>query len=434
MKNIWKKSKLVDKDYDADLLKYMDEVRIDLRKHSKVLKQIKMIHLSEQDLCIIRSMKDMLGERLPDLVSDFYQNLGTEASLMQIIQDNTTVERLKTTLHKHLSEMFLGVIDDEYVEQRNRIAYAHVRIGLAPKWYMAAFQDLLRSILNLITPTCSDVAEYNKKTMAVTKIINLEEQIVLEAYDFENQRIRELDIKEREQILLQVGNNAEELAAISQETSATSSQMVGKVSQIHKITETGSEIAIHTEEKSKEGLRRLKLLEESMNKAHEKMGQIAKEMEQLASTSKEIERIVLMVTSIAEQTNLLALNAAIEAARAGENGKGFAVVADEVRKLAENTKESVSEVAKLVEGIGHYTKVMGDSVTVVNDDILKSAQQGKETSTFFVEIVESMKDVKTQNLKITSEVTELSKIFEGINQVFEQIAHASDELSQMTSS
>ena len=54
-----------------------------------------------------------------------------------------------------------------------------------------------------------------------------------------------------------------------------------RLSEIHKITATGSEIAIHTEEKSKEGLHRLKLLEESMNKAHNNMEQISKEMEQL---------------------------------------------------------------------------------------------------------------------------------------------------------
>ena len=48
-----------------------------------------------------------------------------------------------------------------------------------------------------------------------------------------------------------MGSNAEELAAISEETNATSMQIVSKVSEIHKITETGSEIAIHTEEKSK---------------------------------------------------------------------------------------------------------------------------------------------------------------------------------------
>ena len=276
------------------------------------------------------------------------------------------------------------------------------------------------------------IAEYHEKVLAITKIINLEQQIVLEAYELENKRIREISIEEREKLVKQVGNNAEELAAISEETSATSIQIVSKVSEIHKITATGSEIAINTEEKSKEGLHRLKVLEESMNKAHKNMDQISKEMDQLAIYIKEIERIVTMVTSIAEQTNLLALNAAIEAARAGENGKGFAVVAEEVRKLAENTKNSVSEVAKLVEGIRHYSNVMNSSITVVNQDILQSAKDGKETSMFFVEIVDSMNNVKEQNIKIATEITELSEIFEGISQAFDQIAKSSDELTQMT--
>lgn len=109
---------------------------------------------------------------------------------------------------------------------------------------------------------------------------------------------------------------------------------------------------------------------------------ISKDMEHLSNTSKEIGRIVTIITSIAEQTNLLALNAAIEAARAGENGRGFAVVAGEVRKLSENTKESISEVVKLVSGIAHFTNVMKTSISMVSGRLLKARNKVKKRAYF----------------------------------------------------
>ncbi|WP_236639467.1 methyl-accepting chemotaxis protein [Exiguobacterium sp. SH5S4] len=71
----------------------------------------------------------------------------------------------------------------------------------------------------------------------------------------------------------------------------------------------------------------------------------------LKHQSDEIALITEVIQSITDQTNLLALNAAIEAARAGEQGKGFAVVAEEVRKLAEQSKQSATRIAGLIESI-----------------------------------------------------------------------------------
>lgn len=72
---------------------------------------------------------------------------------------------------------------------------------------------------------------------------------------------------------------------------------------------------------------------------------------QLNAKAKEIDQIIMLISSISNQTNLLALNAAIEAASAGDHGAGFLVVSDEIRKLAEETKVATHEVASLISEI-----------------------------------------------------------------------------------
>lgn len=429
MKSLWRNKQKID---SIDYLQFKEQVGINIREYPSVLTQVEMIHLKIGDLCIIRSLQEEVKAHLTQIVENFYKNLENESSLLKIISANSSIDRLKKTLHRHMFEMFSGTIDDVYIKQRYVIAQVHVRIGLQPKWYMSAFQDLLQSIIIHVMANIKNIEQYQDNILAVTKIFNLEQQIVLEAYELENENIRQQNLEEKETIKLQVNQNAEELAAISEETSSATQLMANKVVEIHDVTQKGSEIAIHAEGKSNEGVELLQGLEKRLVKTQDQMTIISKDMEQLSNTSKEIERIVTIITSIAEQTNLLALNAAIEAARAGDNGKGFAVVAGEVRKLSENTKQSVSEVVKLVSGIAHFTNVMNTSISMVSGEITKGTKQGKETGIFFTDIAKAMLTVKEQNIKITKEMTELNDIFDEINEAFNQVAVSSDQLTQMT--
>ncbi|MDE7333857.1 MAG: hypothetical protein K2O16_16875 [Lachnospiraceae bacterium] len=79
-------------------------------------------------------------------------------------------------------------------------------------------------------------------------------------------------------------------------------------------------------------------------------------IDNLEEKSKSIGMIIETINEIAEQTTLLSLNASIEAARAGNAGRGFAVVAMEIKKLADESIQSASQIARIVEEIETNTK------------------------------------------------------------------------------
>ncbi|GFI19368.1 methyl-accepting chemotaxis protein McpC [Lachnospiraceae bacterium] len=79
-------------------------------------------------------------------------------------------------------------------------------------------------------------------------------------------------------------------------------------------------------------------------------------IDNLEEKSRSIGMIIETINEIAEQTTLLSLNASIEAARAGNAGRGFAVVAMEIKKLADESIQSASQIARIVEEIEKNTK------------------------------------------------------------------------------
>ncbi|ETT82086.1 protoglobin domain-containing protein [Viridibacillus sp. FSL R5-0477] len=67
------------------------------------------------------------------------------------------------------------------------IAFVHAKVGLEPKWYKSAFQDLLNGFFSIVQQTHFNHEEQLKIINAIGKIINFEQQIVLEAYEKHHQ-------------------------------------------------------------------------------------------------------------------------------------------------------------------------------------------------------------------------------------------------------
>ncbi|MCY9277864.1 globin-coupled sensor protein [Bacillus haynesii] len=405
--------------------------RIRLNQHAEFKKQLAMVDLTDEDLWVLSRLKPLVTEHIETIVTRFYQNLEHENSLMEIIHDHSSVDRLKKTLTIHIQEMFSGVIDEAFLEKRIRIAHVHLRIGLLPKWYLGAFQNLLLSMLTIFENALSD-EEYRRSVKAVTKILNIEQQIVLEAFEDEHSRLRRLDEESKNELHRQIKDTSGSLAAIFAETTGAVQELVDKSSEIAETSRAGTKTAVSVEQKSIGGKKELEEQEQQLNQMGSSMTQIEREIKKLEEIALQIEKIFGIVTGIAEQTNLLSLNASIESARAGEHGKGFAVVANEVRKLSDDTKKTVSTVSELVNNTNAQISIVTKHITDVNQLVNESKDKMSEINHLFDDIVSNMKTSKEQSGRIEGDLQSFLSGLQDVNAAVSQVAVSVDSLVELT--
>ncbi|SDC56771.1 heam-based aerotactic trancducer [Terribacillus halophilus] len=403
------------------LLKRKKERKIETEEHAKqtkeakvvvqidgeLRKQLDMIHLTAEDLRILINMQPLVYQEIDSIVSRFYQNITNQDNLLAIIESNSSVDRLKQTLKRHIEEMFDGKVDGDYVEKRKRIALIHAKIGLEPKWYMGAFQDLLQQMLSIYEKHITDFHAYRTAVLATTKIFNIEQQIVLDAYNTEHERVHIEHITTQDKLHERIQVTSESLTSIFLQVNRAVEGLVAfsatLTEQSNETKHTAKEVVSHSEE----GQAGLASQQERMQRIGEQMTMVQQELIALEQAAAKIGSIVGLVEGIAEQTNLLSLNASIESARAGEQGKGFAVVASEVRKLAEETKTSVSDVSVLIQDthaqISNVSKFMATAEDLISNG---TVQLGDVTSKF-----ENIMTHSQSNEQISSRTEESIKRF-----------------------
>ncbi len=145
------------------------------------LQQLKYTQIDETKLTLIASCRDTLLPHVDEIVDRLYDGIYQESHLRAIIDQHSTLDRLKVTQKRYLLEVFAGKIDDRYIENRYMVGRAHARIGLGLEWYVATYMKYLEILSRIVQ---RHVPEHQMELMnALNAVFNFDIQVILESYN-----------------------------------------------------------------------------------------------------------------------------------------------------------------------------------------------------------------------------------------------------------
>jgi rsbT co-antagonist protein RsbR len=139
--------------------------------------------LTDEDLARLSSLKAFAERHNDAIVEAFYQDLLLKHSESRLFfTDQATLQRAMAAQKHYFLELFSGVCDLPYMENRLRVGTTHQRIGVAPKWYLGAYAHYLRLITERLLAEQGAAAETHEKLRSIQKIIFFDMAIAIETY------------------------------------------------------------------------------------------------------------------------------------------------------------------------------------------------------------------------------------------------------------
>ena len=145
------------------------------------VKMKRFIAFDDTDEHILAQMAPLFEAHGDDLTDRFYARLLEQPETALLLEGRLT--RLKRTHRQWLRELFGGLYDDAYLQNRMRIGHAHVRVRLAPVWVEAVMSFVRVEGQTLIVQNVRDPAICRAASGALMKILDLDLMVIHRAYD-----------------------------------------------------------------------------------------------------------------------------------------------------------------------------------------------------------------------------------------------------------
>ena len=405
-------------------------LQIQVTESGDIYEQLAIVSLTGSDVQYAAKIAQIIEPYMDAITDRFYQALLDNEALKTIIVANSTIEALKKTLQEHITTMLNIEIDDAFLQKRRSIALKHLHIGLQSRWYIGSFGKLHHILNEVIAREIPDEELRIQAMQVVNKLLNFEQQIVLETYEAElNRRLVAVEREKKKELHELIGATAEELAALSEQTSVSIEQVIAAIQHVSARAESGTKVMEQSYRLSEQGAGVVNALTVDMNEVMDSVADSNKEIRRLTEISHKITGIVGMVKEIATQTNLLALNASIEAARAGEHGRGFSVVAAEIRALSDQTRQAVDAISGLVNHSFAQVENVTAGMRTIDGKMDAVHRETGKTLANFRDIQRAMADMTKAGAEIAAQLANSLPIISEVGASAGRVAKLATELT-----
>ncbi|MGP7819089.1 protoglobin domain-containing protein [Niallia sp. 01092] len=392
--------------------------------------QTKFVGLTEQDMEHLLELQPIMVNNADKIVNAFYGKLQGIPHLMNIINEHSTIDRLKKTLTQYLLEMVSGKVDENYIENRIRIGKVHNKIKLFPEWYIGAYTLIQNELFTILLDENLPINKIKQLYFSFQKLCSFDMQIgistYIEAYTASMMKLSEIQILQQ-----QLDDSAATLAAGAEETTSAIfdkekllNQMLSEVNGISTI--------------STDTLRTVELGKQEVTSSLKQVDAVVTLIEEtqhltklLTASSNEIGVIVQTIRGISNQTNILSLNAAIEAERAGVHGRGFSVVAQEVRKLATQTQASLDNIHGQISTVQNTVDKFESSYQRIAQDASLLRSVNEKIISILNNTVGSVKNNSERINNFNTIMDEFQRTFEEITGASYQVAQMAEQLNEV---
>jgi methyl-accepting chemotaxis protein len=203
------------------------------------------------------------------------------------------------------------------------------------------------------------------------------------------------------QIASELASGSSEQAASVVEITAAMEELARTASQIADNASKQAQLAETAEDSGNVGASAVEEAVDGVEEVKKRISGIASRADTLGTRSKEIYRVLDLITEIAQETHILSLNAAIEAAAAGDHGRRFSVVAEEVRRLAQRSQESVDSVRNLLDEFAGSIR----ATVVATEEGSKEASRVLERARAAAEAIEKLRGASSDTARVAREIS-----------------------------